>query len=153
MIALEQAREQLESLGLAQAASVLEARLESASKRETTYVEFLADLLSVETSARRQRYLQTRTRLAHLPFHRTLADFDFSFQPSIDERQVRELATLSFVADAANVVLLGPPGVGKTHRLLRQRQRPAGGPTGRHDGAPPGAPSARLLGAQGPDHR
>ena len=115
MIALEQAREHLETLGLAQAAAVLDARLERASKQETTYVEFLADLLGTETAARRQRYLLTRTRLAHLPFHRTLADFDFSFQPSIDERQVRELATLSFVADAANLVLLGPPGVGKTH--------------------------------------
>lgn len=115
MIALEQARDHLETLGLVQAAAVLDARLEHASKQETTYVEFLADLLGVETAARRQRYLLTRTRLAHLPFQRTLADFDFSFQPSIDERQVRELATLSFAAEAANVVLLGPPGVGKTH--------------------------------------
>jgi len=57
----------------------------------------------------------TRTRLAHLPFRRTLEEFDFSFQPSINERQVKELATLSFVSGAANVTLLGPPGVGKTH--------------------------------------
>ena len=54
-------------------------------------------------------------RLAHLPFQRTLDDFDFGFQPSIDKRQVKELATLGFVHDAANVLLLGPPGVGKTH--------------------------------------
>lgn len=45
----------------------------------------------------------------------TLADFDFGFQPSIDERQIRELATLGFVHQAANVLFLGPPGVGKTH--------------------------------------
>jgi DNA replication protein DnaC len=57
----------------------------------------------------------TRTKLAHFPFRRTLEGFDFPFQPSIDERQVRELATLAFAADAANVILLGPPGVGKTH--------------------------------------
>lgn len=57
----------------------------------------------------------TRTRLAHFPFQRTLEQFDFSFQPSVDERLVRELATLTFVTDGANVIFLGPPGVGKTH--------------------------------------
>jgi DNA replication protein DnaC len=115
MIALEQARRYLEQLGLAQAAAVLESRLDAAAQREAPYAELLADLLGAEAAARRERYLRTRTRLAHLPFQRTLAQFDFRFQPSIDERQVRELATMAFVADAANVLLLGPPGVGKTH--------------------------------------
>jgi DNA replication protein DnaC len=115
MIALEQARHYLEQLGLAQAAAVLDSRLEAAAQREAPYAELLADLLGAEAAARRQRYLTTRTRLAHLPFQRTLAQFDFAFQPSVDERQVRELATMAFVADAANVLLLGPPGVGKTH--------------------------------------
>jgi DNA replication protein DnaC len=115
MIALEQARRYLEQLGLAQAAAVLVSRLDAAAQREAPYAELLADLLGAEAAARRERYLRTRTRLAHLPFQRTLAQFDFRFQPSIDERQVRELATMAFVADAANVLLLGPPGVGKTH--------------------------------------
>ncbi len=75
----------------------------------------LADLLGVEVSARRERYMTTRTRMAKLPFHRTLEDFDFGFQPSIDERQVKELATLAFVAEASNLLLLGPPGAGRTH--------------------------------------
>jgi DNA replication protein DnaC len=115
MIALEQARQHLEHLGLAQAAAVLEGRLEAAAHRQLPYAEFLADLLGAEAAARRERYLRTRTRLAHLPFQRTLGQFGFAFQPSLDERQVRELATLAFVAEAANVLLLGPPGVGKTH--------------------------------------
>jgi len=115
MIALEQARQYLEQLGLAQAAAVLDSRLEAASKREAPYAELLADLLGAEAAARRARYLTTRTRLAHLPFQRTLAQFDFAFQPSVDQRQVRELATMAFVAETANVLLLGPPGVGKTH--------------------------------------
>ncbi len=115
MIGLEKARMHLEQLGLVQAAQVLEARLEAASRGQVSYADFLADLLSVEAAARRERYLVTRTRLAHLPFRRTLEEFDFSFQPSVDERQVKELATLSFVSAAANVILLGPPGVGKTH--------------------------------------
>jgi DNA replication protein DnaC len=115
MIALEQARQYLEQLGLAQAAAVLDSRLEAAAQKQAPYADLLADLLGAEAAARRARYLTTRTRLAHLPFQRTLAQFDFAFQPSVDERQVRELATMAFVADAANVLLLGPPGVGKTH--------------------------------------
>ena len=115
MLSVEQARTYLTQLGLSQAAEVLDSRLDAAARAECTYADFLADLLSVETRARRERYLLTRTRLAHLPFTRTLGQFDFAFQPSVDERQVRELATMRFVSEAANVLLLGPPGVGKTH--------------------------------------
>ena len=75
----------------------------------------LEQLLGAEVAARRKRYLSTRTKMAHLPFQRALDQFDFAFQPSIDERQVRELAGLSFVAKASNILLLGPPSVGKTH--------------------------------------
>jgi len=53
--------------------------------------------------------------LAHLPYVKTFEQFDFGFQPSIDERQIRELRTLRFVHEASNVILLGPPNVGKTH--------------------------------------
>lgn len=115
MMAVEQARHHLEQLGLPDAAALLESRLEAATQKELPYADFLADLLGIEAAARRERYLVTRTKLAHLPFQRTLEQFEFGFQPSIDRRQVRELATLAFAGDAANVILLGPPGVGKTH--------------------------------------
>jgi DNA replication protein DnaC len=115
MIAVERARQSLETLGLTQAAAILESQLEAAATQKLTYVEFLADLLDAELAVRRDRYLKARIRLAHLPFHKTLDQFDFSFQPSIDERQIRELATMAFVANATNVLFLGPPGVGKTH--------------------------------------
>lgn len=65
--------------------------------------------------ARRDRYLKARIRLARFPFQKTLNDFDFAFQPAVDERQIRELATLAFLHEAGNVAFLGPPGVGKSH--------------------------------------
>ena len=93
MIALEQARQHLETLGLKQAVEILDNTLDSAASKQLPYPEMLAELLGAEVSARRERYLTTRTRLAHLPFQRTLEQFDFGFQPSVDERLVKELAT------------------------------------------------------------
>ena len=113
MIALEQARQHLETLGLKQAVEVLDNTLDAAANKQLTYADVLAQLLGAEVAARRERYLTIKTRMAHLPFHRTLEQFDFAFQPSIEERQVKELANLAFVAEATNILLLGPPGGGQ----------------------------------------
>src|SRR5215475_8458608 len=115
MTSIERLQGTLQSLGLSAIEAKLEGLLERASKGETSYADFLAEVLGTEADARRQRYLKTRLQLAHLPFVKTFEQFDFSFQPSIDERQIWELRTLRFVHEASNVVLLGPPGVGKTH--------------------------------------
>jgi DNA replication protein DnaC len=112
---LERTHGLLADLALTACDSVLESHLEQASAKETTYAGFLHDLLMVEKQIRRSRQLHTRMQLAHLPYVKTLAQFDFAFQPSIDERQVRELSTLSFLHECNNIILLGPPGVGKTH--------------------------------------
>jgi DNA replication protein DnaC len=115
MTALEQLQEALSGLGLAAIEARLEGLLEQAAKQEPSYGDFLLEVLTTESDARRQRYLKTRLQLAHLPYLKTFDHFDFSFQPSLDERQIRELRTLRFVHEASNVILLGPPGVGKTH--------------------------------------
>src|SRR5262249_15935004 len=93
----------------------LENLLEQAAKTEPSYADFLRDLLGCEVEARRSRYLRARLRLAHLRFVKNFDQFDFSFQPSIDERQIRELRTLRFIHEASKVIFFGRPGVGKTH--------------------------------------
>jgi DNA replication protein DnaC len=115
MTPLERLRTTLSTLSLTAVDARLETLLENASKKEPSYADFLLEVMSAEADARRQRYLKTRLQLAHLPYIKTFDQFDFAFQPSIDERQVRELRTLRFVHEASNVILLGPPGVGKTH--------------------------------------
>ena len=115
MIALEQARQHVETLGLKQAVEILDNTLDVAANKQPTYPEMLEQLLGAEVAVRRERYLSTRTEMAHLPFQRTLDQFDFAFHPSIDERQIKELACLALVVEARNVLLLGAPGVGKTH--------------------------------------
>lgn len=105
----------LEQLGLTTIGDVLESRLEEAGKETPAYADFLEGLLSLEVVSRRDRNLQTRMRMAHFPYVKTLDQFEMAFQPSVDERQIRELQTLRFVHEAQNAIFLGPPGVGKTH--------------------------------------
>jgi DNA replication protein DnaC len=112
---IERLHAALLELSLTQSDSLLESHLERAGVELPSYADFLLTLLETEKVYRTNRISQTRMRMANLPYAKTLAQFDFSFQPSIDERVVRELQTLRFVSDASNVILLGPPGVGKTH--------------------------------------
>ena len=106
MTAIEQLQGTLDALGLTALETRLEGLLEDAAKKEPSYADFLLEVLNTEADARRQRYLKTRLQLAHLPFVKTFEQFNFSFQPSIDERQIRELRTLRFVHEASNVILL-----------------------------------------------
>jgi DNA replication protein DnaC len=115
MTTVERLQATLNTLGLKAVEARLEGLLEQAAKKEPAYADFLDELLSCEVDARRTRYLRARLQLAHLPFLKTFDQFDFAFQPSIDERQIRELRTLRFIHETSIVILLGPPGVGKTH--------------------------------------
>jgi DNA replication protein DnaC len=96
----------------------LPALFEQARLHSLTYDAFLRRVLLAEIDGRKQAAQQTRLRAAKLPQRKTLDTFDFSFQPTISERRLRELADLSFVQTNTNIVLLGPPGVGKTHLLI-----------------------------------
>jgi len=105
----------LERLKLTRVPERLDQLAEEGAKESWTYVEFLDRVLDVEVSARVERDVIMKTRLARFPFVKTLDQFDFSFQPALNEAQIRELATARFVAHGENILLLGPPGVGKTH--------------------------------------
>jgi DNA replication protein DnaC len=120
---IERLRTTLAALSLTAIDARLETLLESASKKESSYGDFLLDVMSAEADARRQRYLKTRLQLAHLPYLKTFDQFDFAFQPSIDERQIRELRTLRFVHEASNVILLGPASAKLTWLWLWRKLR------------------------------
>jgi len=96
----------------------LDAVCEQAAQQELDYKSFLVQALQVEWQGRYLKGVETRLRQARFPWVKTLDQFDFDFQPSLDRRQVRELAGLAFVERAHNVVILGPPGVGKTHLAI-----------------------------------
>jgi DNA replication protein DnaC len=105
----------LDKLKLDHLEAQLDAVCEQAAQRDLDYKDFLVQALETEWQGRFQRGIEARLRLARFPWIKTLEQFEFDFQPSLDRRQVRELAGLSFVERAHNVVVLGPPGVGKTH--------------------------------------
>ena len=96
----------------------------SHARAETwTYETFLERALAAEVDGREQKALARRLKSARIPAKKTLDGFDFSFQPSLSERCLRELADLSFVRTCSNVIFLGPPGTGKTHLSLALADR------------------------------
>ncbi|HET6951489.1 MAG TPA: IS21-like element helper ATPase IstB [Acidimicrobiales bacterium] len=110
----QQLRGQLAYLRLGAAAEALPGALDHAVKHKLGPSAFLARLLEVEVAATEARRHAGLERFARLPAPWRIDDFDFDAQPAIDEAMVRELATLRFLDDATNVLLIGPPGVGKT---------------------------------------
>lgn len=85
------------------------------SEGERDFAQAVAEMTQAEVVARRERIMRQRIRSSGFPYVKTLADFDWSFQPSVPRAKIEELATLRFVDSAENVLLVGSPGVGKTH--------------------------------------
>jgi len=107
-------RAHLAFLKLTDAAEALPRVLDQARADKLSMVDGLEKLLAVEVTATEERKLTSRLRFACLPAPWRLADFDYTAQPGIDESLIRELSTLRFVDEGANVLFIGPPGVGKT---------------------------------------
>ena len=110
--------ERLVKLRLGAVAQRLDGILSAAARAEPTYLDFLDQLLAEETDAKQKKRVAMGIQIAHFPAVKTLEEFDFKFQPSLDQKLVRELATGRFVAGAENVLVFGPPGVGKTHLAI-----------------------------------
>ncbi|HEY6294854.1 MAG TPA: IS21-like element helper ATPase IstB [Streptosporangiaceae bacterium] len=107
-------RGHLSELRLTAAAEALPAELDHASASNLSHTAFLERLLAVEVTATTARRQASLARFACLPAPWQISDFDFDAQPSADRKLIYELATLRFLDDATNVLLIGPPGVGKT---------------------------------------
>ena len=111
----ERLGEQMQRLRLFKSRERLEAFLQEATTKELSYADFLDLLLTEEVSSKTQKNITMRTHLARFPFVKGLDAFEFGYQPSIDKKQLQTLAACHYIENGENVVLLGPPGVGKTH--------------------------------------
>jgi DNA replication protein DnaC len=114
----ERLRGQLADLKMPGALEALDDVLRRCDSGQLAPADAIEQLLGAHIQLRNARRLQTAMRSARLPAVKTLADFDFSFQPSVKREQIESLHTLGFLERKENVVLLGPPGVGKTHLAL-----------------------------------
>ena len=140
----QQLKGHLTELKLADAAEALPRVLDQAQAEGWSLTQTLEHLLAVEVTATDARRLAGRFRFANLPTGATLTDFDLDAASGIDRSLLAELATCRYLETATNVLLIGPPGVGKTHiaRALAMRQfRPATAPT---SPPPPTSPPAAI---------
>jgi DNA replication protein DnaC len=113
-----QAESGLAHLGLATAQQHLDTAAQQAAAGQWSYRHFLGYLLAGEIQARHRRTVETSLQFAHFPYLKYLRDFDYRAQPSLDQRLMEDLAGGRFLSEGRNVVLLGPPGVGKTHLAI-----------------------------------
>lgn len=111
-------RAMLADLKMPGALEALDGILSEVDGGQVTPAEAIENLLGAQITLRNNRRLQAAMRSSRLPAVKMLADFDFSFQPSIKREQIESLHELGFIGRKENVVLLGPPGVGKTHLAI-----------------------------------
>jgi DNA replication protein DnaC len=88
---------------------------ENAAKTKLGYQDYLQRLLEIEVLSKIERSINRKMQIAGFPQVKRLEEFDFSYQPQINEKLIRELASLSFLEEAKNILFVGAPGVGKTH--------------------------------------
>src|SRR3954452_3091484 len=100
------------------AARALPQLAQGAREEAWSYERFAEALLSTEVSSRESHGGQSRVKAAHFPARQTLEEFDFTFQRSVKRQVVEHLGQLDFLHGRENVVLLGPPGTGKTHLAI-----------------------------------
>ena len=105
----------LKKLRLPAIAEMVDSYVKSAASNNMSYIDFLSGLISEEVRLKERRSVESRIRKAKFPILKSLDDFDYNFQPSINRKKIQELSDLRFIDNKENVLFLGPPGVGKTH--------------------------------------
>jgi DNA replication protein DnaC len=115
---LDGLRARLETLGLSFAAEALSGLLTQAVKDEQSTPHFLETLLEAEQTRREERRIRRALGLSGLPTGQTISNFDFAFQPSIERSRIEALATCGWIKEKQTLLILGPPGVGKTHLAI-----------------------------------
>jgi DNA replication protein DnaC len=123
----QQLRGHLAELKMHDAAAALPAVLDAAAAEHLTLTAALERLLAIEVSASQARRLAGRLRFASLPTPATLEDFDYDAAPAVDPRLIAELATCRYLENATNILLIGPPGLGKTHLAVGLASKAAEG--------------------------
>ncbi len=113
--AIDSVKKSLVALKMPRALEMLDATLRRVEQGEVTWIEALDQLLIEELTLRDNRRVSTALRMSRLTAVKTLAGFDFAFQPSLDRNRILALAELKFIDRAEVVHLLGPPGTGKSH--------------------------------------
>ncbi|KGG79807.1 ATPase AAA [Caloranaerobacter azorensis H53214] len=108
----------LRNLKLSGVIKTLEIRNEQAIKEKLSYIEFLELLIDDEISNRKENSYKKRTQKAHFPAFKTLEEYDFNFQPSLNRQEIYNLATCEYIRKKENIVFIGPPGTGKTHLAI-----------------------------------
>ena len=105
----------LKTLSLHRIKETYRLEAENAAKTKLSYQDYLQRLLEIEVLSKIERSINRKMQIAGFPQVKRLEEFDFSYQPQINEKLIRELACLNFVEEAKNVLFVGAPGVGKTH--------------------------------------
>jgi DNA replication protein DnaC len=108
----------LAHLRLGRIREILPNLLDDAVRRQLSLSDFLEELLAAEVESKQQKRIKMGQSVARFPYKTTLEGFDFSFQPSINKNQINELSGCRFVSSGENVLLIGKPGVGKTHLAI-----------------------------------
>ena len=112
---MNQLRARIKEFKLSGICNTLEERLSYAREKSLSHREFLEILLEDEANNRRDNSYKKRYIQAKLPSHKTIEEFDFTFQPSIDKKKMNDITTCQFIEEKKNIILIGDPGTGKTH--------------------------------------
>lgn len=97
-------------LKLDKIAECLSEYVDKVNKEKIPFLDAIYELTELEIANKAERSSQFNIRIAHFPYYRTFDDFDFSFQPSINAEQVKELSSLRFIEEKKNILLVGSPG-------------------------------------------